>query len=229
MSGIKFRLPLLILISVFALAFVFEGSFVNLVSQVPSSVSAARHSDDVPELPSPDGSNDTPEMIISMIYNGPAGGAPAKIKLSSLKGKVVVIDMFWSQCPHCRDHAPHMSEIYNQFKAREFTVLGLATDKPDKVNDVRGFIRDTKVAYPIGFITNEVVAYFADSHNHSVPQIILFGTDGKMVKRWIGWTDEIGKEVRTKIQEQIGRVPVVKPGSKASSRDDGRRINRAAF
>jgi hypothetical protein len=122
-----------------------------------------------------------------------------------------------------------MSEIYNQFKAREFTVLGLATDKPDKVNDVRGFIRDTKVAYPVGFITNEVVAYFADSHNHSVPQIILFGTDGKMVKRWIGWTDEIGKELRTKIQEQIGKVPVVKPGSKASSRDDGRRINRAAF
>ena len=225
MSGLRSRLPLLMLTSVFALVFMFANGF-GLSD--PSRLGLLG-TDDVPELPSPDGASDTPEMIISMIYNGPSTGQANKIKLSSLKGKVVMIDMFWSQCPHCRDHAPHMSELYAQFKDRGFTVLGLATDKPEKVNDVRGFMRDTKVAYPIGFITTEVIAYFADSHNHSVPQMILFGPDGKMVKRWIGWTDEIAKEVRTRIQEQVGRMPVVKPGSKASSRDDGRRVNRAAF
>ena len=210
----KRRLPVLVFISILSIALL-----------IGNAVALGR--DDVPELPSPDGSGDTPEMVISMIYNAPATG-PGKIKLSSLKGKVVMIDMFWSQCPHCKDHAPHMTEIYNQFKDRGFTVIGLATDRPEKVNDVRAFMKETRVTYPVGFITNEVIAYFADSHNRSVPQMILFGPDGKMVKRWIGWTEEIGKEVRGKVQEQLVRLPVVKPGSKASSRDDGRKINRAA-
>lgn len=218
MTGIKphqkLRRPVLVFISILSLALM-----------IGNAIALGR--DDIPELPSPDGSGDTPEMVISMIYNAPATG-PGKIKLSSLKGKVVMIDMFWSQCPHCKDHAPHMTEIYSQNKDRGFTVLGLATDRPEKVNDVRAFMRETKITYPVGFLTNEVIAYFADSHNRSVPQMILFGPDGKMVKRWIGWTDEIGKEVRGKVQEQLVRLPVVKPGSKASSRDDGRKINRAA-
>jgi len=185
--------------------------------------------DDIPELPTTDGSNDVPEMVISLVNNGAVAAAnqPSKVKLSSLRGRVALLDMFWSQCPHCRDHAPHVVELYNEFKPRGFTVLGLATDKTDKVTDVRGFMRDTKITYPVGFVTNEVIAYYADSHNHGVPQMVLFGPDGKMVKRWIGWTDEIAKEVRTHIQEQLGKLPVVKPGSKASSRNNERRVTRA--
>jgi glutathione peroxidase-family protein len=187
--------------------------------------------EDMPELPMPDGSGEVPEMILSMITNPAVGaGQPSKVKLSSLRGKIVMLDMFWSQCPHCRDHAPHIVEIYNQYKARGFTILGLATDKSDNqgVNNVRKFLADTKINYPTAFVTTEVVAYYADPRNHSVPQIVLFGADGKMVKRWIGWTDEIGKEVRASIEGQLGKAPTpVKPGSKATSRDTSRRVNRA--
>ena len=173
--------------------------------------------EDMPELPMPDGSGEVPEMIVPMITNPAVGvGQPSKLKLSSLRGKVVMLDMFWSQCPHCRDHAPHIVEIYNQYKARGFTILGLATDKSDNqgVNNVRKFLADTKINYPTAFVTTEVVAYYADPRNHSVPQIVLFGADGKMVKRWIGWTDEIGKEVRATIEGQLGKAPTpIKPGS----------------
>lgn len=185
--------------------------------------------EDVPELPSPDGSGEVPEMIVSLISNPAVGaGQPSKLKLSSLRGKVVMLDMFWSKCPHCKDHAPHMVEIYNQYKGRGFSVLGLATDKNDErgINDVRGFLRETKINYPTAFVTTEVVAYYADPRNHSVPQMVLFGADGKMVKRWIGWTDQIDKEVRAAIEAQIGKVPQVKPGSKATSRDTTRRVYR---
>ena len=187
--------------------------------------------EDMPELPMPDGSGEVPEMIVPMITNPAVGvGQPSKLKLSSLRGKVVMLDMFWSQCPHCRDHAPHIVEIYNQYKARGFTILGLATDKSDNlgVNNVRKFLGDTKINYPTAFVTTEVVAYYADPRNHSVPQIVLFGADGKMVKRWIGWTDEIGKEVRSTIEGQLGKtLTPIKPGSKATSRDTSRRVNRA--
>jgi peroxiredoxin len=167
--------------------------------------------DDVPELPSPDGSGDTPEIIVPMIDK-------TTTRLSSLRGHVVLLDFFWSQCAHCRDHAPHIVELYNELSKRGLVILGLATDTQDKSADVKAFMRDLKINYPVGFITNELVAYYTDSHNHGVPQMVLFGPDGKMARRLIGWDEKNGKDLRDAILAQLQKLPTVKPGSKASSR-----------
>jgi len=167
--------------------------------------------DDIPELPAPDGSGDTPEIIVPMIDK-------TTTKLSSLRGRVVLLDFFWSQCAHCRDHAPHMVELYNELSKRGLVILGLATDTQDKSADVKAFMRDLKINYPVGFITNELVAYYTDSHNHGVPQMVLFGPDGKMARRLIGWDEKNGKDLREAILAQLQKLPTVKPGSKASSR-----------
>jgi thiol-disulfide isomerase/thioredoxin len=175
--------------------------------------------EDVPELPMPDGSGDTPEMIIDLL----PGGAEQQnqLKLSGMRGKVVLIDVFLSTCPHCEEHAPHIVEFYNQYRDRGFTVLGLATDNKDNrdsFESVRAFVSLAKIEYPVGFLTPEVIAYYVDSHDHGVPQMILFGPDGKMAKRLIGWNEKIGKEMRSAIEAQLAKMPAVKPGSKASSR-----------
>jgi thiol-disulfide isomerase/thioredoxin len=174
--------------------------------------------EDVPELPMPDGTGDTPEMIIDLL---PGGDQQTQLKLSSLRGKVVLIDVFLSTCPHCEEHAPHIVELYNQYRDRGFTVLGLATDNKDNKDSfesVRAFVSLAKIEYSVGFVTPEVIAYYVDSHDHGVPQMILFGPDGKMAKRLIGWTEKSGKEIRAAIEAQLAKMPAVKPGSKASSR-----------
>jgi len=172
---------------------------------------------DIPELPTADGSGDTPDMTIKLVSNVPVKGkAGESMQLSSLRGKVVMLDMFWSQCPHCEEHAPHVVELYNKYHNSGFAVLGLATDMPDKVEDVRAFMRKAKISYPVGFITTEVIAYYADSHNRGVPQMVIFGRDGKMVKRMIGWTDKVSKELNEVIESQIAAKA---PAAKASGRD----------
>ncbi len=174
--------------------------------------------DDVPELPMPDGSGDTPEIVVNLLS---AAGQQNQLKLSSLRGKVALLDVFRSTCPHCEEHAPHIVELYNQYRDRGFTVLGLATDdkeKKDDIETVKAYVALAKIEYPVGFITPEVIAYYIDSHDHSVPQMILFGPDGKMAKRLIGWNEKNGKEMRAAIEAQLAKMPMVKPGSKASSR-----------
>lgn len=184
---------------------------------------------DIPELPTGDGSGDTPDMFIKLVPNnpGPAASRSDSVRLSSLRGHVVLLDMFWSQCPHCEEHAPHVVEFYNQYRQRGFTVLGLATDTPDKIEDVKSFMRKAKINYPVGFLTTEVVAYYADSKNRGVPQMILFGKDGKMAKRLIGWNNEIGQELKQAIESQLTNLPTVKPGSKASSKSSPRKAKQA--
>lgn len=166
---------------------------------------------DIPELPFADGSGDTPDMTIKLVPNAPVKGkAGETMKLSSMRGKVVMLDMFWSQCPHCEEHAPHVVELYTKYQNSGFTVLGLATDTPDKIEDVKAFMRKAKINYPVGFITTEVIAYYADSHNRGVPQMVVFGRDGKMVKRMIGWTEKVSKELDEVIESQVAKASTAK-------------------
>src|SRR5262245_11545929 len=176
--------------------------------------------EDVPELPMPDGSGDTPEMVIDLSPTS-AGKQHKQLKLSSLRGKVVLIDVFLSTCHHCEEHAPHIVEIYNQYRDRGLTILGLATDSKDdkdKVASVKAFVSLAKITYQVGFITPEVIAYYMDSHDHGVPQMVLFGPDGKMAIRRVGWNEKSSKDMRAAIEAQLAKMPTVKPGSKASSR-----------
>jgi thiol-disulfide isomerase/thioredoxin len=181
---------------------------------------------DVPELPRGDGTGDTPDMLIKLVPNnlGSVANRADNLRLSSLRGRVVLLDLFWSQCPHCEEHAPHIVGFYNQYRQRGFTVLGLASDQQNKIDDVKTFVRKAKINYPVGFMTTEIVAYYAEGSQ--VPQMILFGPDGKMVKRITGWTDKIGQEMRQAIEAQLAKLPTVKPGSKASSKSSPRKIKQ---
>ncbi|MFN7931591.1 MAG: TlpA disulfide reductase family protein [Blastocatellia bacterium] len=155
--------------------------------------------EEIPELPAPDGSSDTPEIEVSMLDG-------KKMKLSSLRGKVCVIDMFASWCPHCQEHAPQMVKVYNQFKAQGFEMVSLATDQKDRIADVRKFVKDYSLNYPVGFMTVEVQAYYMDSHSHNIPQVLIFGKDGKMVKRWIGWSDERTTELTSLVEGELKKA-----------------------
>ncbi|MFN9938159.1 MAG: hypothetical protein ACK56I_01685, partial [bacterium] len=60
------------------------------------------HAQSVPELPEKNGSGDTPDISINLVQ-GPSGTTlkPGEtLKLSSLHGRVVLLDVFSSKCPH---------------------------------------------------------------------------------------------------------------------------------
>ncbi|MDX2039999.1 MAG: TlpA disulfide reductase family protein [Acidobacteriota bacterium] len=174
----------------------------------------------VPELPLPDGSGDTPEIAVEM-YAVPGVESGDKLKLSSLRGKVVLLDMFLSTCPHCQDHAPHIVALNNKYKSRGLTIIGMATD--DKHNsaaakNVARYINRAKINYPVGQISYDVIAFYADPKNSGVPSMVLFGPDGKMVFRETGWDEALSKRLTEAIEQQLEKLPTVKPGSKASAK-----------
>jgi thiol-disulfide isomerase/thioredoxin len=95
------------------------------------------------------------------------------------KGKYVLVDFWASWCGPCRAEIPNLIKVYNQYKGDKFEVLGVATwDKPE---DTKKAIEQMKIPYPQ--IMN---AQYAGSNAYGIsgiPQIILFGPDGKIVKR----------------------------------------------
>ncbi|GAB1447311.1 MAG: AhpC/TSA family protein [Bacteroidia bacterium] len=60
-----------------------------------------------------------------IVMNDPFGN---KISLSSLRGKVVLVDFWASWCKPCRDANPEVVRIYNKYKNSGFDVLGVSLD-----------------------------------------------------------------------------------------------------
>jgi Peroxiredoxin len=54
------------------------------------------------------------------------------LKLSSLKGKIVLIDFWASWCGPCRAANKDMVKVYNKFKDYNFEILGVSLDEAPK-------------------------------------------------------------------------------------------------
>jgi peroxiredoxin len=52
-----------------------------------------------------------------------------KVSLSSFRGKYVLVDFWASWCKPCRMENPNVVKAYQQFKGKNFTILGVSLDK----------------------------------------------------------------------------------------------------
>ena len=92
--------------------------------------------------------------------------------LSSLRGKYVLVDFWASWCGPCRGENPNVVAAYNQYKAKNFTVLGVSLDENKEawlkaiqadqlswkhVSDLKGWANATVGLYGYGGIPYNVL------------------------------------------------------------------------
>lgn len=91
-----------------------------------------------------------------------------EVKLSSFRGKYVLVDFWASWCGPCRTENPNVVKTYNQYKDKNFTILGVSLDRPGQKDKWLKAIQDDKLAW-----TNVSDLQFWNS-----PVVALYGFDG---------------------------------------------------
>ena len=123
-------------------------------------------------------------------------------KLADYLGKVVVIDFYATWCEPCRESIPHLVNLQNQLGARGVQVIGLNVGGADDRVKVAQFARDLGVNYPLAFPDKTLTDFFL-SDDQTIPQTFVFGRQGQLIKRLIGYQTSTSIELEKAITSGI--------------------------
>ena len=120
-------------------------------------------------------------------------------KLSSLRGKVVMIDFWASWCRPCRMENPNVVRLYNKYHDKGFEIYSVSLDKnhADWIRAIEqdGLVWDNHVSDLNGWTSSGGATYGITS----VPSTVLVGRDGKIIARNLR-----GEELARKLKEIFG-------------------------
>jgi thiol-disulfide isomerase/thioredoxin len=142
----------------------------------------------------------TPEMKIGE-FNG----------LSSLKGKVVLLDFFAHWCGPCKASFPDLRKLYADLQSKGVEIVHATRfygsygqekglKKEQEFEKMKGFVKEHQIAWPVVFVDAKT---FDDFGVSGIPHLVLIDQNGKVKSFKIGYSPESFAEFRKKIEELI--------------------------
>ena len=129
----------------------------------------------------------------------------SKVILSTLRGKLVMLQFTASWCGVCRKEMPFIeSDIWQPNKERkDFVLIGIDRDEP--LEKVKEFAQQTKVTYPLGLDPGaDIFALYAD-RQAGITRNVLIDPDGRIIKLTRLYNPEEFASLVVLINERLGK------------------------
>ena len=121
------------------------------------------------------------------------------IKLSELRGNVVMINFWASWCGPCRQEMPLLEALYKKYEPLGFTILGVNVEEDNRA--ARKLLSQLKVSFPILFDTrNEVSKQYQLA---AMPSTVLIDRNGQLRFLHRGYLPGYEKEYDKQISQLI--------------------------
>ncbi len=124
-----------------------------------------------------------------------------KFDPESIKGKVVLVDIWGSDCPPCRLAMPKMNSIYLNLRKNNFVILGINVDEND--DDIKYFLEEYKIDYPL--LDDRKHALVQTLGVETMPTSFLIDTKGTVRYIHKGFKSSDGPLIETQIKSLVRR------------------------
>jgi cytochrome c biogenesis protein CcmG/thiol:disulfide interchange protein DsbE len=104
------------------------------------------------------------------------------LQLADLQGKVVLVDFWASWCTPCRQEAPVLKQVYQEYADRPVEFVGV--NIWDRREDANQYVLDFEVPYPTGVDESGGIAI--DYGVRGIPEKFFIGRDGLVHRKFIG-------------------------------------------
>ena len=121
-----------------------------------------------------------------------------QIKISELKGKVVLLNFWASWCPPCRWEMPYFEKAWKEYKDQDVVFIGISQDLD--LNDAKEFADSTGVTYYLGLDSANKLSIDLDIIE--LPTTIILDKNGNIERRF---TKSIGEKLLNRILNQVIR------------------------
>lgn len=121
------------------------------------------------------------------------------LKLSEMRGNVVMINFWASWCGPCRQEMPLLNDLHNKYEPLGFTVLGVNVE--ENSSDARGFLGNTPVDFPVLLDNTNKVSKMYDVV--AMPTTVLVDRDGNMRYLHKGYKPGDEKKYRKMVKKLI--------------------------
>ncbi len=121
-----------------------------------------------------------PDMSIPMGLNG------KKVDLTSLHGKVVMIDFWATWCGPCKMSIPELQRIYSKHKDDGLEVIGISVDDEASRHEVDLAVKQLGMTYPVAMATDipDIRSKYTFA---SIPQLFIIDRKGVIRNRINGY------------------------------------------
>lgn len=96
--------------------------------------------------PSPREGFSAPGFTLELLNDGNPG---RDVSLADYRGQVVMINLWATWCPPCREEMPAIEKVYQEYKDKGLVVLAINTTFQDSETDVRAFVKEYELDFPI--------------------------------------------------------------------------------
>jgi thiol-disulfide isomerase/thioredoxin len=145
-----------------------------------------------------------PKMLPASALDAPLETLEGKpFKLSDLKGKVLVLDLWATWCGPCRSSIPELVTMQKEYGPKGFEVVGLDIDpESDTPEDVRRFAKQYEINYKLAFADRDLAISLMRGGN--IPQSIIVNRDGQIIEHLVGFHPvNTPKRMRAAIEQAL--------------------------
>ncbi len=109
------------------------------------------------------------------------------IQLSQFRGRVVLLNFFFNDCPPCQEEFPHLVKLYNAHRDRGFVIISV--NVKDTPEEVRAFMNRYQARFyaAINGQQDDVARLY---NVEATPTNVVINRSGRIISRLVGLNEE---------------------------------------